>query len=138
MNRKTFLKNSCITCMALAIMPSAVLAGGNRKSIKADYKDGILSLPLSQFETSSMVQLRNRNLEYDVLVVKNEDTYSCIKLMCSHEQVPLTASHTKIFCSAHGSVFDLNGQVLEAPAVKPLHQYKYIIIDNIIKITVNE
>lgn len=40
---------------------------------------------------------------------KSETAYKALSMKCSHEDEILTATSTGLFCSKHGSVFDLDG-----------------------------
>jgi Rieske Fe-S protein len=44
-------------------------------------------------------------------------------MKCTHQDNPLTATQTGFFCSAHGSTFDLKGNVTKEPALRPLKKY---------------
>jgi cytochrome b6-f complex iron-sulfur subunit len=62
--------------------------------------------------------------EYDILLVKkSEELFDAIYMRCSHRENPLTATATGLHCSAHGSSFDLNGQVMKEPATAPLQKF---------------
>ncbi len=45
-------------------------------------------------------------------------------MKCTHRANPLTATKDGLYCPAHGSRFDLNGNVTEQPATEPLKQFK--------------
>jgi len=89
----------------------------------------IMTIPVSKFQElkTNLLLLRNNSLEYDILLVKNNDGYKALSMECTHQSASLTPTTTKIICSAHGSQFDLNGNVIKEPALTPLHQYKTVI-----------
>ncbi|WP_377116727.1 QcrA and Rieske domain-containing protein [Mucilaginibacter litoreus] len=78
----------------------------------------------------NMLVLRTKQLEYDILLIKNAENYKALYLRCTHEGVGLTPAANKIFCSAHGSVFDLDGKVVKEPALRPLQSYPTELINN--------
>ena len=82
-----------------------------------------LSVPLSKFSGNLLV-VRGSGLENDILLVKKENGYKALNLKCTHEGVGLTATDKKIFCSAHGSVFDFNAKVIKEPALRPLTEFQ--------------
>ncbi|MBX3253189.1 MAG: Rieske 2Fe-2S domain-containing protein [Chitinophagaceae bacterium] len=99
--------------------------------IKATAKDEKIGIPLSSFaEGKTMLVVRTAQLENDILIIKKEDNYHAIYLQCTHEGVGLTPTSQKIVCTAHGSVFDFDGNVLKEPALKPLKKFKTSVIDN--------
>ena len=83
-----------------------------------------IDVPLTYFETSNVAIIRDNQAEYDILLVKKtEDNFEAIYMKCSHRENPLTATPTGLYCSAHGSVFDLDGQVKKEPAINPLQKF---------------
>ncbi len=68
--------------------------------------------------------LRNDDLQYDVLLVKNLDnTYYAMYMQCTHNDNPVQANDKGLFCTAHGSTFDLEGKVTNGPATQSLKKY---------------
>lgn len=93
--------------------------------IKAGNEKGIMTVPLASFtEKNKMVIVRDGQLEFDILVVKSVDRFQALQMKCTHQDNPLTVNPSGLFCSAHGSTFDLNGNVTKEPALKPLKKYK--------------
>jgi cytochrome b6-f complex iron-sulfur subunit len=83
-----------------------------------------ISVPLSFFETSNLAIVRDNQAEFDILLVKkNEELFEAIYMKCSHRENPLTATETGLYCSAHGSIFDLDGNVKKEPAIAPLQKF---------------
>ena len=92
--------------------------------VKAENSQGLISVPLSSFaDNRGGVIVRNSQLEFDILVVKSENVYKALQMKCTHQDNPLTATATGLFCAAHGSTFDLNGNVMKEPALQPLKKY---------------
>lgn len=86
---------------------------------------GEITIPLSSFtEKNKMVVVRNGQLEFDILVVKSASMFHAIQMKCTHQDNPLTVNASGLFCSAHVSTFDLEGNVTKEPALKPLKKYK--------------
>lgn len=68
--------------------------------------------------------LRNDDLQYDVLLVKNtNNTYYAMYMQCTHNDNPVQANDKGLFCTAHGSTFDLAGNVTNGPATQSLKKY---------------
>jgi len=83
-----------------------------------------INVPSSVFETSNLAIVRDNQAEYDILLIKkNEDLFEAIYMKCSHRENPLTATETGLYCSAHGSSFDLDGNVKKEPATAPLQKF---------------
>ncbi|MGC4037749.1 MAG: Rieske (2Fe-2S) protein [Chitinophagaceae bacterium] len=126
MERKDFIKQGCIACMAFmgagVLLESCSPGLPLLKTTPVDSKS--LSIPLTKFSSGNLLVVRGNGLENDILLVKKENGYKALNLKCTHEGVGLTATDKKIFCSAHGSVFDFNGNVVKEPALRPLTEFR--------------
>ena len=94
-----------------------------------------MDVPLTSFVESNLVIVRDLQMPFDILLVKkSEQEYNAIYMKCSHEENPLTATKTGLYCSSHGSSFDLDGKVLKEPAPKPLTTFETKLNENSISI----
>lgn len=93
-------------------------------------------MPYASFKPEqNLLIIKNSNLEFDILLVKKKDnTYNALYMQCTHQSQPLSASKTGLFCSSHGSGFDLEGNVTIEPATQPLRKFKTETENEIIKI----
>jgi len=140
-NRRDFIKKGCIACLGLSSM--GVLLDACTAPLQVLKFNSIvgqtLTVPADKFNgQSKMIVLRSEHLDNDILLVKNNDAYQALLLVCTHEGFALTPTETKIFCDAHGSQFDLEGKVIREPALKPLTRYKTALINNNITIYLNQ
>lgn len=140
MNRRNFIQKSCTACIGLAGMGYLLqgCASGLPVFTSTLNKKNI-SVPLSKFSEfkTNLLLVRNSGLEFDILLVKKGEAYKALSMECTHQSASLTPTSTKIICSAHGSVFDLDGNVLKEPALQPLHQFKTSVNDQVINIYLN-
>ncbi|MCC6290124.1 MAG: Rieske (2Fe-2S) protein [Chitinophagaceae bacterium] len=117
-----------------AIMGAGLLlesCGSSMHMYKAQVNDKKIVVPLHEFPADkNMIVVRSKDMENDILLVKKDDHYNALYLQCTHEGVGLSATDKKIVCTAHGSVFDFDGNVLKEPALKPLKMFKTSVIDN--------
>ena len=68
--------------------------------------------------------LRNNDIQYDVLLVKNPDnSWYALYMQCTHNDNPVTANEKGLYCSMHGSIFYLNGKPTNGPASADLKRY---------------
>lgn len=122
-SRRSFIKQSCTICLggfALGWLSACAAI----PVIKTENTKGLVTVPLSSFtEKNNSVIVRNSQLEFDILVVKSGSSYQALQMKCTHQDNPLTASSSGLFCSAHGSTFDLRGNVTKEPALVPLKKY---------------
>lgn len=127
-NRRDFIKQSCTICMsglALGWLTTQLSSCAVLPVIQAESTQGLITVLLSSFtEKNNSVIVRNSQLEFDILVMKSENNYNALQMKCTHQDNPLTVNSTGLFCSAHGSTFDLQGNVTKEPALRPLKKYK--------------
>lgn len=124
MERRDFIKQGCVACMAF--MGAGVLlesCSPGLPLLKAATDNQTVSIPLTNFSGNLLV-VRSSSLENDILLIKKENGVKALNLKCTHEGVGLTATDKKIFCSAHGSVFDFDGKVIKEPALRPLKEFR--------------
>lgn len=131
--RRAFLRDTCTACLGTAFMGltfSQLTSCASLPVYKTNLSGKSVSVPFTSFAESRLVIVRDMQVAYDILVVKKSDSdYSALYLKCTHQENPLTATETGLFCSAHGSRFDLDGNVLKEPALQPLKKFKTGIMD---------
>lgn len=124
-SRRNFIKNSCFACLGLTGFGSILNACSTPQSVfVSSLEQNRLMIPLSEFAGTSFRIVRNRSAEYDVFIHKNGDIYEAIEMRCTHNDIALRFTGQKLICNAHGSEFDLKGQVIKEPASKPLRKFK--------------
>lgn len=142
MERRDFIKNSCKACLGVAcssVLVSLLESCATMPVYKTTAVNGIMTVPLDQFATTNIVVASTSQLDYDVLVIKRDDgTYKSLLMRCSHQDQPLTATATGLFCTAHGSSFDLDGNVTKEPASTPLTGFKTTIENQLINIYIKK
>jgi len=137
-DRRQFIKTSCTACLGALISSQLTSCAPAFPVYKTKFEKGTVNVPLTSFATSNLVIVRDMQMDFDILVVKKAETdYQSIYMKCSHQSNPLTATSTGLFCSAHGSSFDLDGNVRTQPASAPLQKFKTDLNENFITITVN-
>jgi len=93
--------------------------------VRARGDGDVLRVAESQFRSpSDMLIVRSDMLESDILLRRKDGRYLALYLQCTHEDIGLTPTREKIYCNAHGSVFDLDGKVVKEPARRPLRTFR--------------
>lgn len=131
--RRSFIKSGCAACVLTASGISFLESCSTPLPMikSAGTKPGQVEVDAGSFAgKGNMLVVRTKQLEYDILLVKSGEAYKALYLRCTHEGVGLTPAANKIFCSAHGSVFDLEGKVVKEPALRPLKTYPTEIVNN--------
>ncbi len=139
-NRRNFLKKTCSLCLALAgagVAASTMSSCSSIPLVKANPEGGKIRVPLQAFDNKPYVLVRSLKLDFDLLLVNENEKYHAVLLQCSHEMQPLTVSGNFINCASHGSTFDLSGNVLKAPATKNLTIYPATKENNSVVIALN-
>jgi Rieske Fe-S protein len=140
MDRRDFIKNSCVYCIGAMAIGVAVteLASCTNIPIYKSATNKEIPVPLTSFAQSKIVIVRPDHNEFDILLVKKSDTeYLALLMKCTHRDNPLNATKDGLYCPAHGSRFDLNGDVLQEPATRPLKRYATSLDQNNVIINLN-
>jgi Rieske Fe-S protein len=132
--RRKFIADLCKVCLLAGTAGAAATfleSCNTLKVVRATPSgDNDIQIPLTAFAEQTQVLARSSKTVFDILVSRKADlTYTALLMQCTHESQPLTASGTSIFCSSHGSKFDLDGKVLLGPAARPLQRYPVTVTD---------
>lgn len=134
MDRITFIKNSCIACMGMALGASVLQSCVATKYAKGTRNDNGLLVDLKEFATEKKgplpyVIVRHDDLEFPICVYHIEgEKYSALLMRCTHQGAELQVSGDQLTCPAHGSEFDKMGAVTQSPATAPLRTFPVSII----------
>ena len=133
-NRRDFIKRSCTLCLGIAglgVLSSQLSSCAPLPIYNGEVNNDLITVPLTSFtDQNNLVIVRNQKMDFDILVVKSGDgTYNAMLMKCTHQDNPLTANKSGLFCSAHGSTFDIQGNVTKEPALSPLKKFN-IKFDN--------
>ncbi len=136
--RREFIKDTCTACLGTAFLGftfSQLTSCASLPVYKTKLSLASVDVPLTSFVESNLVIVRDLQMPFDILVVKKSDQeYKAIYMKCSHQENPVTATKNGLYCSAHGSSFDLDGRVMKEPALKPLTIFETQLNENSISI----
>ena len=141
MDRKSFVRTSCLLCIGLS---TGVLSVGSLVScsplpvFKTTANDHHIRVQLNLFVNSSIQIIRGGNLGYDIALRKEKNgSFTALQMRCTHADNPLDISGNGFVCSLHGSTFNKEGEVTNGPAEIPLQKFKTMITNTDIFINLN-
>lgn len=134
--RREFVKSGCLVCLGGVAGIGTLLEACSPKMLPilqlAAQNAPVLKVSADKFivEKTNLLIVRSADLEHEILLVKkNEGGYQALYLQCTHEGLSLTPTSSQIYCTAHGSAFDFEGNVLIEPALKPLKKFKTELVN---------
>ncbi len=138
-SRRTFIKNTCVACTGTALGINLLQSCSSVKTVNTTITNNMMAVAKAEFATVTSLKVRNLQLPYDILLVKeSEDNYCALYMQCTHEDNAVYTDGSKINCPSHGSQFSMKGAVIDGPASKALKQFKTEITTNTINIFLNQ
>jgi cytochrome b6-f complex iron-sulfur subunit len=138
-NRRTFIKNSCLACISLSSLGILIESCGvTYQVLRPELQTNQLHVLISVFDINknAPIIIRNKKLEYDILLVKENNEFIALQMKCTHNGVALNLAGNQLVCNAHGSLFNFEGNSTKEPAIEPLKIYKTKTTDTEIIITI--
>lgn len=89
-------------------------------------KDKVLSISIDKLPFNSAYLIKDKQIG----ILNSEDGIKVLSIACTHLGCVLNVEDDKFVCPCHGSMFDLKGNVLKGPALKPLKHIDYTIQNN--------
>ena len=86
-------------------------------------KDNYITVPLSSLPYKGAYLIKDKHTG----IIKDDNGIKVFSISCTHLGCVLNVENDKFICPCHGSMFDLSGNVLKGPALKPLKQLEYKI-----------
>jgi cytochrome b6-f complex iron-sulfur subunit len=126
MDRKDFIKTSCAFCTGTILFGSIASLGSctTSSAVSKTVLNNTITIQPSEFLESKTLIVKTNSLPFYLLCIKVSDTeYRTLEMKCSHQDQPLNFTGEKLQCSSHGSAFDLEGNVLIAPANESLRKF---------------
>ncbi len=136
MERRAFVRSGCKLCVTGMVMmilsPGELFAAKKNKPFKTQLNDhGQAEIPVSMFVETNLQIVRVKELEYDIVLHKEQDeNYTALLMKCTHFDNALYLTGDGMRCSLHGSEFDTRGNILKGPAEIPLQQFETQRLEN--------
>lgn len=128
MDRKKFIKNSCLLCSSVTFLANALEGCASVKYAACTLNENGLLIDKAEFESKQglrpYVIAGHDSLQFPICIYRiNEDTYSALLMQCTHQGAELQVSGDQLTCPAHGSEFDKWGKVQQSPAGRDLRRF---------------
>lgn len=122
MERREFLKTSCLVCLGVqATLATSLFTGCSSLPVyRTSVADHEITVPKSVVAEGDFHLIHADNVEYQIALQRRDGRFSAILLRCTHAENPVTYTGHGFSCSLHGSMFDSNGAVTRGPASLPL------------------
>lgn len=137
MDRRNFIKTSCINCIGGGMLLSVLESCRTTKILDADIEGSDMIVPLTDFEIKKRkafkkyIVVQNEILQYPICIYRfNESNYKALLMKCTHQGVELQVFGDKLQCPAHGSEFTNYGEVNNGPADDALRTFPVTINNN--------
>ena len=136
MDRKTFIKTSCLACTSVSLLAMLAESCVSVKYVPGNLEDNGISLDTSAFNTikngsREYVIVRHDALKFPICVYKANDLrYTALLMQCTHQGVELQVSGNTLTCPAHGSEFNSAGKVIQSPAAEDLRSFPVTVLNN--------
>lgn len=141
MDRKKFIQSSCSVCAMVMVgtgVSSLLTSCASLPIYKGVPQLDIIHVPMSSFVEGNLVIVRNNRLPADILLVKNTaNQIHALEMKCTHHDFALNATTSGLYCTLHGSTFDLQGNVTKEPALESLKRFKVEVEEQEIKLFIH-
>ena len=147
MNRREFVKHSCVICLSGGLLPAVVSACQSTHYVSGTMESTGIALLKSEFSyqqkdkllTRSYIILQNEKLEFPIYVYRcSENEYSALWMKCTHQGAALQASGDHLQCPSHGSEFNNKGIMSNGPAERNLRSFAVSVVDDKISIDLRQ
>jgi Rieske Fe-S protein len=138
MDRRSFIKSSCASCISATFLSSIVLqACTPTQYINGRLDDNGVIVDKDQFRIGNsgsynrFIVVRNENLLFPICIFRfSEEDYSAIWMKCAHMGAEVNVVGDMLQCPAHGSEYDNRGNVTGGPATSNLRTFPVVVRKN--------
>lgn len=125
MERRNFIKQ-CGTMGVACVGLSALLESCKTTvSVPNTATANKIQVKKLDFAQNKFVLVNNQRLEAPIYLYKhNENEYSAVLMLCTHNGCELNVAGENLACPCHGAEFSNVGKVLAPPADKDLRKYQ--------------
>ena len=144
MNRRDAISKLTISAGAMVVLPAAFVSC-EKNDPEPDTNPGTgnngngdITIDLTKAENSALTSVGGFLISGSMIVINTgNNTYVALSKVCTHSGCSVTynSSNNNLPCPCHGSLFSIDGSVLNGPATAPLRKYTVTVDGNILTIT---
>ncbi len=133
MNRRKFIKSTCLTCASSVGAMWLLQACKSTKHVtNFQYNQNKITIQKSEFVTvkddktiqRKFIVIKPEGLPFPIALYKlNDNDYKASLLQCSHQGCELSPYETTMVCPCHGAEFNSKGEVTQGPAETSLKTF---------------
>lgn len=132
MERRKFVKQCCLGSVALPLGASLLNACASMHYAQTTETSSKITIPKNEFvilkergnKTRKFVLVKSARYNFPICVVPTKNTYVASLMKCTHRGCELNIGGGIYSCPCHGSEFNLEGEVLQGPAIEPLTTFE--------------
>ena len=100
------------------------------------------SLPFTIDLGQNLSTVGSSKINGNIVVIRiaasdDPSSFDALSLICTHQGCSMNydSNNSVLFCPCHGSMFDMNGKVLQGPATQPVKKYTVTVSNNILTVS---
>jgi cytochrome b6-f complex iron-sulfur subunit len=135
MERRHFFKNFALGGSLLLTAPVIFNACSDNSD---DGNNGGITVDLNDPAYTTLKTVGGFAYKDNIIVIRSTDTvYVALSKICTHQgcTVGYSSSNNNLPCPCHGSLYSINGTVINGPAPNPLKKYNVGVNGNILTIS---
>jgi cytochrome b6-f complex iron-sulfur subunit len=140
-SRRSFLNRIWVllgglACLEFGWMGISTFSSHQKRQLKQDQETIIVAGEMEKFQPNTVTAISQGQF---YLACLDDGSFLAISRACTHLgcSVPWDEEQHKFICPCHGSTFNLRGEVLSAPAPRPLDIFPVRIENRIVKVNIS-
>lgn len=139
--RREFLKGAALAVAGAAVVSQAGCISSTAPVVRVQVLSNRINVDTTRPELANVgdgIQLSADELDYPILLIRvSPDRFVALSTECMHLGCTVKKQPSVIRCPCHGSVYDLEGRVLNGPTEQPLQQYEVRIHGTVAEIVLS-
>lgn len=139
MERRKFFRNFAVGGSLLLSAPMILNSCSDDSTEEDPGKDPVgITVDLNEPAYANLKTVGGFAYKGDIIIIRSSNTgYIALSKVCTHQGCTVTynSSNNNLPCPCHGSLYTINGTVINGPAPNPLKSYDVKLNGNILTIS---